>query len=98
MMTALTAMNDDWPRRDDTPLARAMAELALQVVRRIVVRSPIVALLHETTRMSEAGPVHEVSMRTGVLLRSPTKLLRLRWPPFPPASRPAPSNEAPRRA
>jgi hypothetical protein len=88
-MIALRATNHDQDHDDDTPLARTLAELALHVMREIVVESRVVALLHETTHMSEAGLVHEVTVRTGLHLRGPTKLLRLRWPPIP-AARPDP--------
>jgi hypothetical protein len=75
-----------------------MAQLAMRVVQTIVVRSPIIAMLHESQRETEAGTVHEVIARTGLLVRAPFALLRR--PPFPPERGGAPSaeGEPPRRA
>ena len=95
MTTSLAALGgpSEWTCTEGTPLARAMAELAVRVIRQIVVRSPVIALLHETTHMSAAGVVHEVTARTGLLLRSPITLLRLRRPSSPPP-RPEPLRRA----
>jgi hypothetical protein len=92
-MNALAATN--WADHETTPLSRTMADLTIQMVRRVVVQAPIVALSHETTRMSDGGLVHEVFARTGFWLRSPTKILRIRRPQGPPE---APSTERPSRA
>lgn len=99
-MMALLATDDpsDLGSGGETPLVRAMAELALLVVDRIVVRAPLVTMPHETTRESEGRTVHEVIVRTGVLVRSPIKLLRARLGLRAPREAPAlPSNDT-RRA
>lgn len=94
-MVAMAPTNDlgGWTNDESTPLGRAMADLTLQVVQRIVVRSPIGVILHETINHGDSGPVHEVTARTGFLLRSPIRLLRVRRPPPPDRSA-----EPPRRA
>lgn len=81
-MVAMATTGDlgEWTNEESTPLARAMADLAVRVVQRVVVRSPIGVIVHETINHTDSGPVHEVTARTGFLLRSPIRLLRVRRP------------------
>ena len=102
---AALAMNhpEEWTNDDATPLVRAMAELALSIVQRIVVRSLAVAILQETKREGEGGAVHEVIGRTGVRLRGPFTLLRWHRRPLVsarlmPLPDEPPGVESPRRA
>lgn len=58
---------------EDAPLVRVMAALGMQVVRTVRVRSPV---LVEEPDPQEPGQLHEVTGRTGILLRAPFMLLR----------------------
>jgi hypothetical protein len=58
---------------EDAPLVRAMATLGRQVVRTVRVRSPV---LVDEPAPHVPGQLHELTGRTGILLRAPFMLLR----------------------
>ncbi|MFT3767732.1 MAG: hypothetical protein QM820_19940 [Minicystis sp.] len=77
-MTVLWATEgfNGWLSEGEPPLAKAMRSIASTMLRRIVVRSPVLVLFDEQESVGENGTVHEVVARTGMLLRGPVKLLR----------------------
>lgn len=56
-------------------LTRAMAEIALRVLRGVVVRSPVISFDEEHDRRGREAPMFELQGRTGIKLRAPFMLL-----------------------
>jgi hypothetical protein len=58
---------------EDAPLVRVMAAIGQQVARTVRVRSPV---LVDDPDPHVPGQMHEITGRTGILLRAPFMLLR----------------------
>lgn len=65
----------DWSRDEASPLTRAMADIALCVLRSIVVRSPVISFDEEYDGRGRDAQMYELEGRTGIKLRAPFMLL-----------------------